>query len=109
LQQPDRRDGVDGFDLDHPGLPSLQIDGAVNVDALSPAGLLDGELAAGRGTAASMAISMLGAPPVLSRATRFFRRMPIPVTAATTGPLLALLGLKPQDPNLKVHPPLISC
>ena len=45
LQQPDRRDGVDGFDLDHPGLPSLQIDGAMNVDALSPAGLLNGELA----------------------------------------------------------------
>ena len=52
LQQPDRRDGVDGFDLDHPGLPSLQIDGAVNVDALSPAGLLDGELATGRGPTA---------------------------------------------------------
>jgi hypothetical protein len=34
LQQPDRRGGVDGQGLDHPGLPSLQVDRAVNVDAL---------------------------------------------------------------------------
>ena len=52
LQQPDRRDGVDGFDLGHPGLPGLQIDGAVNVDALAAAGLFDGELLAGRRPAA---------------------------------------------------------
>ena len=36
LQQPDRRGGVDGQGLDHPGLPGLQVDRAVNVDALSP-------------------------------------------------------------------------
>src|ERR1019366_4723347 len=43
LQQPDRRGGVDGQGLDHPGLPS-QVDRAVNVDALTPARLLDREL-----------------------------------------------------------------
>ena len=30
--------------LDHPGLPGLQVDRAVNVDALTPARLLDREL-----------------------------------------------------------------
>ena len=44
LQKPDRRDGVDGFDLDHPGLPGLQIDGAMNVDALTSARLFDRQL-----------------------------------------------------------------
>src|SRR5450830_263340 len=31
LQQPDRRGGVDGQGLDHPGLPSLQVDRAVSL------------------------------------------------------------------------------
>ena len=44
LQETDGRDGIDGFDLDHPGLAGLQIDRAVNVDALTPARLLDREL-----------------------------------------------------------------
>src|SRR5450756_454711 len=44
LEQPDRRCGVDGQGLDHPGLTGLQIDRAVNVDALTPARLLDREL-----------------------------------------------------------------
>src|ERR1019366_7747974 len=43
LQQPDRRGGVDSQGLDHPGLAGLQIDRAVNVDALTPARLLDRE------------------------------------------------------------------
>src|ERR1019366_7489823 len=43
-QETDRRSGVDGQDLDHPGLPGLQIDRAVNVDALTPARLSDREL-----------------------------------------------------------------
>ena len=45
FQKPDRRGGVDGRGLDHLGLPGLQIDRAVNVDALTPARLLDRELA----------------------------------------------------------------
>ena len=44
IQETDRRSGVDGQDLDHPGLPGLQIDRAVNVDALTPARLSDREL-----------------------------------------------------------------
>src|SRR5450756_627614 len=44
FQETDRRSGVDGQDFDHPGLPSLQIDRAVNVDALTPARLFDREL-----------------------------------------------------------------
>ena len=44
LQQLDRRNCVDGFDFDHPGLSGLEIDGAVNVDALTPARLLNREL-----------------------------------------------------------------
>src|SRR5471030_3504486 len=48
FQQPDGRDGVDGYDLDHPGLAGREIDGAVNVDALTPARLLDRELLAAR-------------------------------------------------------------
>ena len=47
MQQPDRRGGVDGQGLDHPGLPGLQVDRAVNVDASTPARLLDRELLAG--------------------------------------------------------------
>ena len=38
FQQPDRRGGVDGLDVDHPGLPALEIDRAVNIDAVAPAG-----------------------------------------------------------------------
>src|SRR5450755_4618581 len=52
LQQPDRRGGVDGQGLDHPGLPGLQVDRAVNVDALTPARLLDRELLLARRPAA---------------------------------------------------------
>src|ERR1035437_1187357 len=44
FQQPYRRGGVDGFDLDHPSLPGLEVDGAMNVDALTPARLFDREL-----------------------------------------------------------------
>jgi hypothetical protein len=36
--------GVDGFDVDHPGLPSLKIDRAARIDALTPARLLDRRL-----------------------------------------------------------------
>ena len=43
-QQPDRRGGVDGQGLDYLGLPGCQVDRAVNVDALTPARLLDREL-----------------------------------------------------------------
>lgn len=41
FQKPDRRGGVDGFDLDHLGLTGLEIDRAMDVDALAPAHLLD--------------------------------------------------------------------
>ena len=47
-----RRGGVDGQGLDHPGLPGLQVDRAVNVDALTPARLLDRELLLARRPAA---------------------------------------------------------
>jgi hypothetical protein len=36
FQETDRRGGVDTQDFDHPGLASLKIDRAVNVDALTP-------------------------------------------------------------------------
>src|SRR5665811_2044893 len=52
LQQPDRRGGVDGQGLDHSGLAGLQVDRAVNVDALTPARLLDRELLLARRPAA---------------------------------------------------------
>src|ERR1019366_5212324 len=48
LQQTDCRGGIDGQGLDHPGLAGLQIDRAVNVDALTPARLLDRELVLAR-------------------------------------------------------------
>src|ERR1035437_1426157 len=41
FEQPDRRGGVDGQRLNHPGLPGLQVDRAMDVDALASAGLLD--------------------------------------------------------------------
>src|ERR1022692_4604769 len=44
FQKPDRRGGVDGFDLDHSGLAGLEIYRAMDVDALAPARLLDREL-----------------------------------------------------------------
>jgi hypothetical protein len=44
FQERDGRSGVDGFDVDHPGLPSLKIDRAVDIDALTPARLLDRKL-----------------------------------------------------------------
>src|ERR1039457_4425617 len=40
FQKPDRRGGVDGFDLDHSGLTGLEIDRAMDVDALAPTRLL---------------------------------------------------------------------
>src|SRR5712691_5429049 len=52
LQETDGRGGADGFDLDHPGLAGLQIDRAVNVDALTPTRLLDRELLLARRPAA---------------------------------------------------------
>ena len=33
-QEPDRRDGVDGYDLDHPGLAGREIDRAVDIHSL---------------------------------------------------------------------------
>src|SRR5215472_8587593 len=44
FQERDGRSGVDGFDVDHPGLPGLKIDRAVDIDALTPARLLDRKL-----------------------------------------------------------------
>jgi hypothetical protein len=44
FQQIDCRGGVDGFDFDHPGFPGLKVNCAMNVDALTPARLLDREL-----------------------------------------------------------------
>src|SRR5450830_1670804 len=44
FQKPDRRGGVDGFDLDHSGLTGLEIDRAMDVDALAPTRLLDREI-----------------------------------------------------------------
>ena len=44
LQKSDRRGGVDGFDLDHPGLTSCQVECAMNIDALTSAGLLNRQL-----------------------------------------------------------------
>src|ERR1035441_3784026 len=41
FQEPNRRGGVDGYDLDHPGLPGLEVDRAVNIDPLAPARLFD--------------------------------------------------------------------
>jgi hypothetical protein len=53
FQKLDRRGGVDGQGLDHLGLAGLQIDCAVNVDALTPARLLDRELLLARRPAAN--------------------------------------------------------
>jgi hypothetical protein len=39
FQQPRRRGGVDGQGFGHPGLPSLQVDRAMDVDALASARL----------------------------------------------------------------------
>src|ERR1700761_2026628 len=44
FEQPDRRLRVDRFGFDQAGLAALQIDRAVDVDALAPARLLDREL-----------------------------------------------------------------
>ena len=44
FQKSDRRAGVDGCGLDHPGLTSCQVEGAMNIDALTSAGLLDRQL-----------------------------------------------------------------
>jgi hypothetical protein len=44
FQEPDRRDGVDGYDLDHPGLPGREVDRAVNIDPIATARLFDREL-----------------------------------------------------------------
>jgi hypothetical protein len=35
LQEPDPRGGVDGYDLDHPGLPGRKVDRAVNIDHIA--------------------------------------------------------------------------
>jgi hypothetical protein len=43
-QELDRRGGVDGFDLDHLGLPGFEVDRAVNIDPLTSARLFDREL-----------------------------------------------------------------
>jgi hypothetical protein len=44
FEQRDRRGGIDGLNIDHPGLPALEIDRAVNIDALAPARLFDRRL-----------------------------------------------------------------
>jgi hypothetical protein len=44
FQESDRRVGVDGYDLDHPGLPGREVDRAVNIDPLAPARLFDSDL-----------------------------------------------------------------
>ncbi len=44
FQETDRRGGVDGQGLDHLGLAGLQINRAVNVDALTPARLFNRKL-----------------------------------------------------------------
>src|ERR1700675_2171299 len=44
LQESDRRGGIDGFDIDHPGLPGFEVDRAVDIDQLTPARLFDREL-----------------------------------------------------------------
>src|SRR5215470_15958444 len=44
FEQRDRRGGIDGLNVDHPGLPALEIDRAVNIDALAPARLFDRKL-----------------------------------------------------------------
>src|SRR6516225_8653146 len=41
FEQRDCRGGIDGLNVDHPGLPALEIDRAVNIDALAPARLFD--------------------------------------------------------------------
>src|SRR6478752_10152114 len=41
FEQRDCRGGIDGLNVDHPGLPVLEIDRAVNIDALAPARLFD--------------------------------------------------------------------
>src|ERR1700731_995465 len=52
FQETNRRGGVDGQGLDHLGLAGLQIDRAVNVDALTPARLFNRELLLARRPAA---------------------------------------------------------
>ena len=44
FQESDCRVGVDGYDLDHPGLPARKVDRAVNIDPLAPARLFDSDL-----------------------------------------------------------------
>src|SRR6202161_4610015 len=44
FQEPDRRDGVDSYDLDHPSLSGREVDRAVNIDPIAPARLFDREL-----------------------------------------------------------------
>jgi hypothetical protein len=39
FQEPDRRDGFDSCDLDHPSLPGREVDRAVNIDPIAPARL----------------------------------------------------------------------
>src|SRR3984893_9759676 len=52
FQETNRRGGVDGQGLDHLGLAGLQIDRAVNVDALTPTRLFNRELLLARRPAA---------------------------------------------------------
>src|SRR5262249_15076171 len=41
FEQRDFRGGIDGLNFDHPGLPALEIDRTVNIDALAPARLFN--------------------------------------------------------------------
>ena len=52
FQQLDRQESAGGLGLDHPGLSGFEIDGAVNVYALPPAGLFDRKLFSARRPAA---------------------------------------------------------
>src|ERR1035438_10591725 len=80
FQKPDRRGGVDGFDLDHSGLTGLEIDRAVDVDALAPTRLLDREILLARRPATGGAAGLGGVapgrraqrPPVRPRGLDFF-------------------------------------
>src|SRR5450631_730968 len=48
FQQPDRRDGVDGYDLDHPGLSGREVDRAVNIDSIAIFSCFGAQQPAGR-------------------------------------------------------------
>src|ERR1700739_3092339 len=44
FEQRDRRGSIDGLHVDHPGLSGFEVDRAMNIDAVAPAGLFDREV-----------------------------------------------------------------